>query len=488
MSGTVVNNRLMIQPVTRIEGHAKISIQLNDAGDVQSARFHITEFRGFEKLCEGRPFAEMPGIMSRVCGICPVSHILASSKAGDMLLGVEIPPAAEKQRRLVNYAQILQSHALSFFHLSSPDLLLGMDAPPEKRNIFGLLERDPDFLRRGIRLRQFGQRIIELAGGKSVHPSCSGPGGVHQRFTLAQRDEILPWIPEALGSVTMAIDRLKALMDSFSAEIAHMGNFPSLFLGTVNRDGGLEYYDGTLRIVDDAGNSVADGLDPTRYFSYLGEASEDYSFVKFPFYRPLGYPEGHYRVGPLARLNVARFAGTERADREFREFKQRGSKAGSGSVCESFHYHLARLIEMLHMIERVEELMHNPQLFEEPIRANASLNRREGIGSCEAPRGTLFHHYWVDANGLMTKANLLIATGQNNRAMNLTVDQTAKHFLRRIVPGTQPDEGILNRIEAAVRCYDPCLSCSTHALGQMPLILEWMAADGTPLGRIARPS
>ena len=175
--------RIVIQPVTRIEGHAKISIQLDDAGDVESAQFHVTEFRGFEKLCEGRPFEEMPGLMSRVCGICPVSHVLASSKAGDMLLGVEIPPAAEKQRRLVNYAQILQSHALSFFHLSAPDLLLGMDAPPAKRNIFGLLERDPDFLRRGIRLRQFGQRVIELVGGKRIHPAWSGPGGVHRHFT-----------------------------------------------------------------------------------------------------------------------------------------------------------------------------------------------------------------------------------------------------------------------------------------------------------------
>jgi NAD-reducing hydrogenase large subunit len=477
---------LLIQPVTRIEGHAKISIHLNDAGEVESAQFHVTEFRGFEKLCEGRPFAEMPGLMSRVCGICPVSHILASSKAGDMLLGVEIPPAAEKQRRLVNYAQILQSHALSFFHLSAPDLLLGMDAPPEKRNIFGLLERDPDFLRRGIRLRQFGQRVIELVGGKRIHPACSGPGGVHARFTTAQRDEILSWIPETIGSVTMALDRLKPLLDGFRDEIAHMGNFPSLFLGTVNRDGGLEYYDGVIRIIDGEGNSVAEGLDPTRYYTYLGEASEDSSFVKFPFYRPLGYPRGYYRVGPLARLNVASFAGTERADRELQEFKQRGASGGIGPVCESFHYHLARLIEMLHMVERIEELMSDPALFDESIQARAALNRREGIGSCEAPRGTLFHQYWVDANGLMTKANLLIATGQNSQAMNLSVGQTARHFLKDVPLGTQPGEGILNRIEAAIRCYDPCLSCSTHAFGQMPLVVEWLAADGTMLSRTER--
>jgi len=477
-----MSRRVVIQPVTRIEGHAKISIQLNDAGKVESARFHITEFRGFEKLCEGRPFQEMPGLMSRVCGICPVSHVLASSKAGDMLLGVEIPAAAEKQRRLVNYAQVLQSHALSFFHLSSPDLLLGMDSPPEKRNMFGLLERDPDFMRRGIRLRQFGQRVIELAGGKKIHPGWSGPGGVHREFTTAQRDEVLSWVPEALQSLAAALDRLKGLLDSFHDEVEHMGNFPSLFLATVNALGGLEYYDGVIRIVDGAGNTIADGLDPRRYYTYLAEASEDFSFVKSPFYQPFGYPQGHYRVGPLARLNVARFAGTARADHELKEFKQRAT----GMVCQSFHYHLARLIEMLHCVERIEELMADADLFGDNIQAKASLNKREGIGSCEAPRGTLFHHYWVDSNGLMTRANLLIATGQNNPAMNLSVDQSAKHFLKFGSDGAELDQGFLNRLEAAIRCYDPCLSCSTHALGQMPLQVELLSSSGVVIQSIQR--
>ena len=477
-----MSRRVVIRPVTRIEGHAKISIQLDDANHVQSARFHITEFRGFEKLCEGRPFQEMPGLMARVCGICPVSHVLSSSKAGDMLLGVDVPPAAEKQRRLVNYAQVLQSHALSFFHLSSPDLLLGMESEPAKRNIIGLLERDPDFLRRGIRLRQFGQRVIELVGGKKIHPGWSGPGGVHRRFTAAQRDEVLQWIPEALESLALALGRLKSLLDSFHAEVEHMGNFPSLFLATVNADGGLEYYDGAIRIVDGAGNTIADSLDPKRYYTYLAEASVSDSFVKSPYYVPFGYPQGHYRVGPLARLNVAKFAGTARADHELREFKQRGS----GVVCQSFHYHLARVIEMLHCAERIEELMADADLFSENIQAKASLNRREGIGSCEAPRGTLFHHYWVDGDGLMTRANLLIATGQNSHAMNAAVDQTARHFLKFGADGAALDQGFLNRLEAAIRCYDPCLSCSTHALGQMPLEVELLSSAGDVLQRLAR--
>ncbi len=479
-----MSRRIVIQPVTRIEGHAKISIQLDDSGQVESAKFHVTEFRGFEKLCEGRPFHEMPGLMSRVCGICPVSHVLASSKAGDMLLGVEIPPAAEKQRRLVNYAQVLQSHALSFFHLTSPDLLLGMGSPAPKRNIFGLLEQHGDFLRKGIRLRQFGQRVIELVGGRRIHPSWSGPGGVHRRFSVEQRDEIAAWIPEAIDSIFMALDRLKSLLDSFRAEVEHMGNFPSLFLATVNEAGGLEFYDGTIRIVDGAGNSIAEGLDPKRYFTYLGEASVGYSFMNSPYYQPLGYPQGHYRVGPLARLNVAKFAGTAQADRELREFKQRGE----GAVCESFHYHLARLIEMLHCAERIEELINDPELFGETVQAKASLNRREGIGSCEAPRGTLFHRYFVDKDGLMTRADLLIATAQNHQAMNLAVEQTARRFLTPMSSDATADQGTLNRIEAAIRCFDPCLSCSTHAMGQMPMIVEVVAPGGKVLRRFSRQS
>jgi NAD-reducing hydrogenase large subunit len=478
-----MSRSIVIQPVTRIEGHAKISIQLDDQGCVASARFHVAEFRGFEKFCEGRPFQEMPGLMSRVCGICPVSHVLASSKAGDMLLGVEIPPAARKQRRLVNYAQVLQSHALSYFYLSSPDLVLGMDSPAAKRSIVGLAEKERDFLRRGIRLRQFGQTVIELAGGKRIHPSWSGPGGVHTRFTPEQRAQIVPWIPEAIESITIAIGRLKPLLDSFRKEIDHMGNFPSLFLATVDPQGGLEYYDGCIRMVDASGDVVADGLDPRQFFTYLGEASEDYSFMKSPFYRPLGYPGGWYRVGPLARLNVARFAGTPLADRELVEFKQR---AKSGAVCESFHYHLARLIEMLHCAERIQELMDDAELFEEDVQAKASLNRREGVGSCEAPRGTLFHRYEVDRDGLMKKADLLIATSQNHRAMNEAVEQTARGFLGSLSSEQTADEGILNRIEAAIRCYDPCLSCSTHALGQMPLVVEVVDAQGEVLRRMAR--
>lgn len=470
--------KIVIQPVTRIEGHARISIYLGDDGAVEAAQFHVIEFRGFEKLCEGRPFHEMPGLMSRICGICPVSHILASSKAGDALLGVEIPPAADRQRRLMNYAQVLQSHALSFFHLSAPDLLLGMDADPARRNIFGLIDAEPELARRGIRLRQFGQRVIEVLGGKRIHPTWGVPGGVSKVLTVAERDELLGWIEEARQSLQIALERMKSLLDSFQQEIQSLGNFPSLFLGTVNEDGEAEYYDGRIRIVDSEGNIVADGLDPRRYHTYLGEASEEWSFMKFPYYKPLGYPGGMYRVGPLARLNVVRGMGTPLADREWREFRQRNGAVRN----ESFYYHLARLIEMLHAVERIEELLLDPEILGDHVRVNAGQNRFEAVGSCEAPRGTLFHHYQVDEGGLMKRANLLIATSQNNLAMNRAVEQAAQRF---VSPG-RLTEGMLNRVEAAIRCYDPCLSCSTHALGLMPLEIELRDRAGRLLDRVRR--
>jgi NAD-reducing hydrogenase large subunit len=268
----------------------------------------------------------------------------------------------------------------------------------------------------------------------------------------------------------------KSIGDRFAEESEHMGKFDSLFLGTVSEDGCAEYYDGTLRLVDAQGNVVADSLDPKKYFQYIGEAGETWSFMKFPYYKPLGYPAGMYRVGPLARLNVAQRMGTPRADAEQAEFRQRGI------VCESFSYHPARLIEMMGAVERIERLLLTPELLGEATRSRALLNRREGVGASEAPRGTLFHHYRVDDNGLVEKANLLIATANNNLAMHRAVEQTAKQFVLpdRII------EGMLNRVEAAIRCYDPCLSCSTHALGQMPLIVQLHGPDGTLRDEVRR--
>src|SRR5262249_17407185 len=351
-----MSQRIVIDPVTRIEGHAKITVELDDAGKVAGARFHVTEFRGFEKFCEGRPFWEMPGITARVCGICPVSHLMASSKAGDHIMAVAIPPAAEKLRRLMNKAQIVQSHALSFFHLSAPDLLLGFDSDPGKRNIFGLIAADREVARGGIRLRQFGQQIIEMLGGKRIHPAWAAPGGVRTPLTEEGREEIRARIPEVRGTTQHALGLVKGMLDKFTEEIEAFGNFPSLYLGLGADDGTWEHYGGRLRFMDAEGKVVADGLDPQRYQDFIGEAVHPWSYLKSPYYKPLGFPGGMYRVGPLARLNLCERMGTPLADQELREYRDRLGRP----VNASFHFHYARLIEVLGCIERIERMLDDP--------------------------------------------------------------------------------------------------------------------------------
>jgi NAD-reducing hydrogenase large subunit len=470
--------RIVIDPVTRIEGHAKITIHLDDAGNVSDARFHVTEFRGFERFCEGRPFWEMAGITARVCGICPVSHLLASAKAGDAILSVQIPPGAEKLRRLMNLGQIVQSHALSFFHLSSPDLLLGFDSPPATRNVFGLIASDPALARSGIRLRQFGQEIIELLGGAKIHPAWAVPGGVRSALTEEGKRHIRQRLPEAKETALNALSLFKKLLRKFKPESQIFGNFPSLFMGLVGPKGEWEHYGGNLRFVDSAGNVIADQIEASRYREFIGEAAESNSYLKSPYYRPLGYPEGMYRVGPLARLNVCSEIGTPLADLELTHFRD----LGNGAVTSSFMYHYARLIEIMAGIERIEQLIEDADLMSHRLRADAGINKLQGVGVSEAPRGTLFHDYKVDENGQILKVNLIIATGQNNLAMNRTVAQIARHYVR----GPKIAEGMLNRVEAGIRAFDPCLSCSTHADGRMALDVTLVDAQGSILDRATR--
>lgn len=487
-----MSRTIIIDPVTRIEGHAKITIHLNEAGRVEDARFHVTEFRGFEKFCEGRSFAEMPGITARICGICPVSHLLASAKAGDAILGVRIPPTAEKLRRLMNWGQIVQSHALSFFHLSGPDLLLGMESDPAQRNLVGLLQRFPEVARQGIRLRQFGQEVIRLLGGKSIHPAWAVPGGVREPLTDEKRRQIQMMLPEAFGGVELGLKLLKDAMPKLEGEIQSYGVFPSLFVGLVTADGGLEHYDGLLRVIDSNGNRLEAGFPPARFREIIGEAVEPWSYLKFPYYRPAvnggsqeggsvpAYEAGLYRVGPLARLNVCDYAGTPRADAELRQFRTLG--AAGKPVIQSFHYHYARLIEILFALEKIEAILDDPQITGSKTRSQAGVNQLTGVGVSEAPRGTLFHEYKVDENGILQRVNLIIATGQNNLAINRTVRQIAESY----VDGQHLREGILNRIEHGVRAYDPCLSCSTHAVGQMPLHIQLVAANGEVIDEARR--
>jgi NAD-reducing hydrogenase large subunit len=469
---------ILIDPVTRIEGHSKITIHLDEQGKVEDARFHVTQFRGFEKFCEGRPFTEMPSLMARICGICPVSHLITSAKACDALLAVKIPPTADKLRRIFGIAQVVQSHALSLFHLSSPDLLLGMDADPAESNLFGVAAKNPALARDGIALRKFGQQIIERLGGKRIHPAWVVPGGVSEPLSRQNRDAILKTVPEALAIALRSLEWLKSTTERFRDEIAVFGNFPSLFMGTVKRDGGLTFYDGDLRIVDESGQAVAPNLDPTRYFDYLGEKVEPSSYLKSAYFLPRGYPDGIYRVGPLARLNVCTQCGTPHADKALKEFRDLQTNA----VLSSFHYHQARLVEILYCVERIEQLLNDPEILSKHVRAIARPNALEGVGAAEAPRGTLFHHYKIDENGLIRWANLIIATGQNNLAMNRSVLEVARHY----VDGEKITRGMLNRVEAVIRAYDPCLSCSTHALGQMALKVALVGPHGHVLDEVSR--
>jgi len=476
--------QIIIDPVTRIEGHSKITIQLDDNGTVQDAQFHVTQFRGFEKFCEGRPFSEMPALTGRTCGICPVSHLIASSKACDALLAVTIPPTAAKLRRIMNLAQLVQSHALSFFHLSSPDLLFGMDAQPERRNIVGVIELRPSLAKDGIALRKFGQEIIARLGGKRIHPAWVVPGGVSDPLDSKMRDEMLGAIPDALAIAQRTLTWFKEILEQFRDEIRTFGNFPSMFMALVTpetpgeHNAVLDHYDGKLRFVDASGNIVADQIPPENYPDYISESVEPFTYLKSPYYKSLGYPQGIYRVGPLARLNVIDRCGTPLADMEWTEFRA----LRRGVILSSFHQHYARLIEILYGIERIEQLLSEPDILDKNVRAIAKPSRFEGIGVAEAPRGTLMHHYKIDENGLITWVNMIIATGHNNLAMNQSVKQVAQHYVK----SDRLQEGMLNRVEAVIRSYDPCLSCSTHAIGRMPLHIQLLGAGGSILDEVKR--
>ncbi len=473
-----MEKRITIEPVTRIEGHAKISLLLDPSGKVHEAHFQVTQIRGFEKFIEGRPFFEMPALTARTCGICPVSHELASAKACDQLLAVIIPETAKNLRRIINFGQLIQSHALSFFYLSAPDLLLGMDHPPEKRNFFGIAAADPQFARDGIRLRQFGQQVIERLAGRRIHPAWVVPGGVNSPLQETARAAILSEIPEIKALALKHLVRFKLSLQQYEEYIRAFARFPSLFLGLSNNGGSLEHYDGPVRIIDGNGAVVADRLNPGTYQDYIGEAVEPWTYLKFPYYKPQGYPGGMYRVGPLARLNLATRCGTELADREMAEFRA----LESGPVRSSFHYHYARLIEVLYAIEMIETLLADPSILDKNVRAVAGVNCLEGVGMTEAPRGTLIHHYKVNGDGLIEWANLIIATGHNNLAMNQGILQAAQHY----IGDGQLHEGLLNRIEAVIRAFDPCLACSTHAVGTMPLAVELLSPEGDIIDRVRR--
>lgn len=473
--------KITIDPVTRLEGHGKVTIHLDDKGEVSEARFHVTQFRGYERFCQGRPMEEMPAITQRICGICPVSHQLGSAKACDAILGLEIPETARLLRELLHMGQYIQSHALHFFHLASPDLLLGWDSEPTKRNVLVVLQEFPEAAHQGIRLRRFGQEIIQALGGKKIHPVFAVPGGVSDALSPMDRDRLLQGFPEAYKAHATAMELFQTWWEKNKEEAASFASFPTNYMGLVDPEGRLALYDGEISVCGPQAEQKA-CFAPAHYLEYVAEKVEPWSYLKFPYFKPEGYPEGSYRVGPLARLNICRGISTPRAQGALEAFR---ASAGSGLPQGSLFYHHARLVELLYALERAEQLLETEGICSTEVRITVpGPAQEEGVGVVEAPRGTLIHHYKVDSHGVIQQVNLIVATGHNNLAMNRAVTSVARDYIH----SATVKEGILNRVEGAIRCYDPCLSCSTHALGQMPLCIEVLGPQGQSVLQLSRTS
>ncbi len=472
--------RIAIHPVTRIEGHGKVTILMDEKKKVTQARMHIVEFRGFERFVQGRPYWEVPVMVQRLCGICPVSHHLCAAKATDWIVGGEkLTPTGEKMRRLMHYGQMFQSHSLHFFHLASPDLLFGFDADPAVRNIIGVARRHKDLAVQGVMMRKYGQEVIKATAGKKIHGTGAIPGGINKNLSIEERDHLLGDIDQMIRWAKAAVDLARKYTEDHLEELKEFGSFPSNHLAIVREDGALDLYDGGLRAVDAEGNKIFDHIPVQRYLEFIAEEVRDWSYMKFPFIKSLGPEKGWYRVGPLARINTCDFIDTPLAEKERQEFMAlTGGKPNNITMA----YHWARMIETLHSAEKIKELLHDPDLQGTDLVVKGE-PRKEAMAVIEAPRGTLFHHYKVNDEGLVTMANLIVSTTQNNEPMNRAITKVAKDFIEG---RDEISEGLLNRVEVAIRAYDPCLSCATHALGRMPLVVEVRNGSGEVLDRRIR--
>ncbi|MDD3375431.1 MAG: Ni/Fe hydrogenase subunit alpha [Candidatus Omnitrophica bacterium] len=472
--------RIVIEPVTRVEGHGKVSLLLDEKNNIKQARLHIVEFRGFERFIVGRPYWEVPVLVQRLCGICPVSHHLAAAKAMDIIAGVdELTPTAEKMRRLMHYGQMFQSHALHFFHLCSPDLLFGFDADPAIRNVIGVAQKFPELAVQGVMMRKYGQEIIKVTAGKKIHGTGAIPGGINKNLSIAERDALLKDIDQMVDW-SVAVVKIAKDYTLDNVELAKtFGTFDSNHLGFVREDGAMDLYHGNLRAVDKDGNKIFDQVDYKNYLDYIVEEVKDWSYMKFPFIKSIGPENGWYRVGPLSRVNICDFIDTPLAEKERKEFMAiTNGKPNNMTLA----YHWTRMIEILHSIEKIKELLNDPDLQGTDL-VKKGKRRAEAVGLIEAPRGTLFHHYKVDENDQVTMANLIVSTTNNNTPMNTAVQKVAEQHL-----SGKPEitEGLLNHIEVAIRAYDPCLSCATHAMGKMPLIVSLFDHKGDLIDKKAK--
>lgn len=475
--------RVVVDPVSRVEGHGKVTLLLDADNKVKQARLHIVEFRGFERFIQGRPYWELPVLVQRLCGICPVSHHLAAAKAIDQLVGVDpenLPVSAEKLRRLLHFGQVLQSHALHFFHLASPDLLFGFESDINKRNIIAVLNEYPDIGLQGVKLRKYGQEVIRMVSGKRVHGTGAIAGGMNKSLDKAERDYLFQDIGQVIAWFETAVALIKKL---FCCNLPYYDDFATIrsnYLGLIKPDGALELYHGGIRAKNDMGETIVDHLDYCQYNRYIHEEVRSWTYMKFPYLVSLGQKNGWYRVGPLARVNNCDYINTPLAEEARREFKAHSTEA---MVHSTLAFHWARLIEALHCAESIKILLNDPDIMGHDLVAQGE-KRYEGIGVIEAPRGTLFHHYQIDENDIVTKANLIVSTTSNNMAMNESVRQVAAEYLS----GQELTEPLLNNLEVAIRAYDPCLSCATHAVGKMPLQLELVDAEGRLLDKLIKHS
>ncbi|MBN8657896.1 MAG: Ni/Fe hydrogenase subunit alpha [Anaerolineae bacterium] len=474
----MTTQKITIEPVTRIEGHAKVTIHMKDDNTVDHAYMHVNEFRGFEKFCEGRLYFEMPQITPRICGICPVSHHLAAAKASDALTGQTPPRPASLLRELMHMGQVIQSHGMHFFELAGPDLLLGFDASPEIRSVVGLIGANPELTVKAVQLRKFGQEIIKTLGGRKLHPVFAVPGGVNKTLTMQERDSILQGVDTAVETLQLGIQIMKDWAAKNMEDINKFAVFPTGYFGLTTPENGLELYDGDIRLISREGKPL-EKFPVANYLDHIAEHVEPWSYLKFPYYKKLGYPGGVYRVGPLGRLNLAEKIDTPLANDELKAFKQ----LNNGKMVENtLYYHYARLIEALFAAERARVLCEDKDITSTDILNTRKNYTGHGVGVLEAPRGTLIHDYTADENGKLLKVNLIVSTGHNNWAMTNAVDSVAKTYVK----GPDIHEGMLNRVEAAIRAYDPCLSCSTHAVGQMPIQVDFIAPDGTMIKTLKR--
>lgn len=474
-----MGQKITIEPVTRVEGHGKVTIHLDNEGNVSQTRLHIVEFRGFERFVQGRPYWEAPVLVQRLCGICPVSHHLAAAKALDVIVGAGtgegLTPTGEKMRRLMHYGQMFQSHSLHFFHLASPDLLFGIDADPLKRNVLALAMENKDLAVQGVMMRKFGQEIIEATAGKKIHGTGAIPGGINKHLSADDKDRFLngkapmnidhmiDWSQAALEFFHHYHDKNKSVIDEFI-------DFPSSSLSLVRKDGALDLYHGVLRARDSKGKIILHDVDYQDYLKYIDEEVRSWSYMKFPYLKEYGKSEGWYTVGPLARLNNVDFIDTPLAQKEFEKFRAYNNGKPSH---KPMHAHWARLIEILHAAEKMKDLLNDKDLMEGEL-VKKGRKQSEGVGLIEAPRGTLFHHYRVNDKDQITMCNLIVSTTNNNQPMNEAVNQVA---VKMMSGQEEITEAMMNAVEVAIRAYDPCLSCATHALGKMPLEISLYRRD-----------